>query len=187
MPDEGDTFDFTHIAGNASDEIKKAVGNPRHFLVNRRPREFTTLIFGEAIQKNLKVTEISIKQKEEEARKLEARMVFEIDVTEDMLNAGGNIHGGCSAFLVDLCSSLALFVLTMETTGEQYPSVSQSLNIVYHSPAALGERLRIVNVTLTAGARAQSARTEIWNVTHHRLAVSGTHIKMMPSIPKASL
>ena len=35
------------------------------------------------------------------------------------------------------CSSLALFVLTMETMEEQYPSVSQSLNIVYHSPAAL--------------------------------------------------
>lgn len=119
MPIEEDTFDIAHIAGNASDEIKQTVGNPGGFFAHRRPHEITSPIFGESIQKHLKVTEISIKKKEEEERKLEARMVFEIDVTEglwefidsylkslltdlDMLNAGGNVHGGCSAFLVDL-------------------------------------------------------------------------------------
>ena len=36
------------------------------------------------------------------------------------------------------CSTIALMVLTKQTTGEPYyGTVSQSLNIVYHSPAAL--------------------------------------------------
>jgi len=81
MPVE-DTFDVAHIAGNASDEIKQTVGNPRNFFVHRRPHKITSPMFGESIQKQLKVTEISIKKKEEEESKLEARMVFEIDVAE---------------------------------------------------------------------------------------------------------
>lgn len=81
MPEE-DTFDISRIAGNASDEIKQAVGNPKAYFVNHRPHGITSDIFGESIQKRLKVTEISIQKKEEEERKLEARMVYEVDVTE---------------------------------------------------------------------------------------------------------
>ena len=69
----------------------------------------------------MKVVEISLNRKAEEEKKLEARLVVELDVTEgqyihpiqmlkklfivfvlDMLNGAGNIHGGCSAFLVDV-------------------------------------------------------------------------------------
>ena len=78
-PAEGDTFDIAQITGNALNEIKQTAGNPGHFFANRR---FTAPIFGESIQKRLKVTEISINKKEEEERKLEARVVLEIDVTE---------------------------------------------------------------------------------------------------------
>jgi len=81
MPEE-DTFDIARIAGNASDEIKQTVGNPGEFFANRSPHEITSPIFGEFIQKRLKVTEVSIQKKEEEERKLEARMVLEVDVTE---------------------------------------------------------------------------------------------------------
>ncbi|KAJ7839312.1 hypothetical protein B0H13DRAFT_1454238, partial [Mycena leptocephala] len=51
-----------------------------------------------------------------------------------------------------------------------------------HSPATVGETLRIVNTTMTVGARALSARTEIWNATKHRLVASGVHIKMKPCL-----
>ncbi|KAF9480158.1 hypothetical protein BDN70DRAFT_877903 [Pholiota conissans] len=180
-------FDISHIAGNASDEIKQIVGDPGGFLTGRRNPQHNGPIFGEEIQRRLKVTEISIQKKAEEERKLEARYVVEIIVEEDMLNGGGNIHGGCSAFLVDVCSSLCLIALGIATTGDIHASVSQSLNIVYHSPAQAGDKLRLVNTTLTLGARAHSVRTEIWNVTHRRLVVSGTHVKMLPSTPKSNL
>ncbi|KAJ3506836.1 hypothetical protein NLJ89_g6644 [Agrocybe chaxingu] len=125
--------------------------------------------------------------KPEDEKKKEAKLVVEVDVTEDMLNGGGSIHGGCSAFLVDLCTAIALSALSLETKGELYPCISQSINLIYHSPAGLGDKLRLFNTTLTLGARVHSARTEIWNVTHHRLVVSGTHIIMVPSPPKVKL
>ncbi|PPR01588.1 hypothetical protein CVT26_013327 [Gymnopilus dilepis] len=172
----------SHIAGNAPDDVKSFLEN-----LLTSPRTGRSPTFAESVERRLKVTEVSIQKKSEEERKTEARVVLELEVSEDMLNGSGNIHGGCSAFLVDLCSTLALIALGMANTGEVTRSVSQSLNIVYHSPAQLGDKLRLVNTTLTLGARALSARTEIWNVTHHRLAVSGTHVKMAPSIPKSNL
>ncbi|KAJ7938176.1 HotDog domain-containing protein, partial [Mycena leptocephala] len=126
--------------------------------------------------------------KSEESLKKEARLVCEIVVTEDCLNGAGNIHGGCSAFLIDMwvifksyevqCSSMCFMAF------QRGMHVSQSLNIVYHSPATLGEKLRIVNNTMTVGSRVMSARTEIWNATQHRLVASGVHVKMRPSGPK---
>ncbi|TFK28978.1 hypothetical protein FA15DRAFT_664624 [Coprinopsis marcescibilis] len=176
------SVDISHIEGNASDEIKRMLSSTFDLFINPQGKKKGP-IFGEDIQRRLVVTEISIVKKAEEPKKLEGRVVLECIVAEDMLNGGGNIHGGCSAFLIDNCSTIALIALGLETTGKVIRSVSQSLNIVYHSPAALGDKIRIVNQTLTVGARAHSVRTEIWNVTHHRLVSSGTHIKMIPSPP----
>lgn len=113
--------DISHIAGNASDNIKRTIGNPGVYFQNK---DFEFPLFGESIQRRMKVVEISLNKKAEEQKKLEARVVVELDVTEgqfiirssrmskkallcfvffsDMLNGGGNIHGGCSAFLVDM-------------------------------------------------------------------------------------
>ncbi|EAU82753.1 hypothetical protein CC1G_10658 [Coprinopsis cinerea okayama7 len=173
-------LDISHVKGNAPEEIKRLLVSPYRLYKSNQAQG---PLFGEEIQKRLVVTEVSILQKAEEPLKQEGRVVLETDVAEDMLNGGGNIHGGCSAFLIDICSTLALIALGIVNNSKSTRSVSQSLNVVYHSPASLGDRIRIVNQTLTLGARAQSVRTEIWNVTHHRLVSSGTHIKMVPSPP----
>ncbi|KAF9449045.1 hypothetical protein P691DRAFT_728616 [Macrolepiota fuliginosa MF-IS2] len=178
-----DITDISHIQGNASDEIKRVLGYPSAFFYAARTEDFNQPLFGDAIVDRLVCTEISLYAKPEEPRKVEAKVVIETTVEEDMLNGGGKIHGGCSALLIDMCSTLALTALSMNANGESIMSVSQALNVVYHSPAGLGDRLRLVNTTLTFGARAHSARTEIWNLTHHRLVASGTHIKMQPSAP----
>ncbi|KAJ7145850.1 HotDog domain-containing protein [Mycena epipterygia] len=163
------------ISGNADDGVKEFLSN----LSNSFGKRFNQKpAFGNSILARMVVTEASVNKKAEEPLKEEGRVVCELIVTEDMLNGGGNVHGGCSAYLIDMCSTLALIVV------HQGMNVSQSLNIVYHSPAGLGEKLRIVNTTMTVGARAVSARTEIWNATHHRLVASGVHIKMQPSAPK---
>ncbi|KAJ7631962.1 HotDog domain-containing protein [Mycena polygramma] len=148
---------------------------PRLFGLNRREKPG----FGDSIIRNLVVTHASVEKKAEEPLKEQGRVVCELVVTEDMLNGGGNVHGGCSAFLIDVCSTLCLLAFQAPIN-----TVSQSLNIVYHSPATVGETLRIVNTTMTVGARAMSARTEIWNETKHRLVASGVHIKMKPSEAK---
>ena len=182
--------DISKIDGNASDNIKEILGNiPLMFA--RSPVENGAGTFGASILKRMAVTELSVLTKAEEPQKLEARAVCELTVEEDMINGGGNIHGGCSAFLIDVCSTLALMTLSMTNSPDAdfqaLRSVSQSLNVVYHSPAGLGDKIRLVNSTMTLGARAQSARTEIWNLTHHRLVASGVHVKMQPSPPKSRL
>ncbi|KAJ6480414.1 hypothetical protein C8R45DRAFT_832196, partial [Mycena sanguinolenta] len=125
----------------------------------------------------LVVTHASVEEKVEEALKREGKVVCELTVTEDMLNGLGTVHGGCSAFLIDICviryftlsrptdpnlltrcSSMALFVFQPELA-----SVSSSMDVVFHSPASIGETLRIVNSTIAVGARAMSARTEAGN------------------------
>ena len=85
---------------------------------------WTKQIFAGSIGRELEITEISLNAKAEESKKLEARVVCEMDVTEgilyalcihannqrrfnyslkpDMLNFDGNMHGGCSAYVVDV-------------------------------------------------------------------------------------
>ncbi|KAF8165902.1 HotDog domain-containing protein [Crassisporium funariophilum] len=175
--------DVAHIAGNASVHIKRVLSNTEAFYANRFPDTIKKTIFCEALHERFKVTEVSITEKVDEPRKKEGRVVVELDVMEDMLNGGGSMHGGCTASLIDMCSTLALHALVMSETTSEYISVSQTMNIVYHSPAQLGDKLRLVNTTLTVGARAHSVRTEVWNATHHRLVASGSQIKMVPSAP----
>ncbi|KAG6875458.1 hypothetical protein C0992_003768 [Termitomyces sp. T32_za158] len=176
-----ETRDISKVAGNVPDHVKAIVSNMSRYYLPGHNLKVSGPIFGASIAKRLEVTEASVLQKAEEPSKTEGRMVCELTVEEDMLNGGGNIHGGCSAFLIDICSSMPITMLRLATTGEYEYSVSQSLNIVYHSPAGLGDRIRLVSTTLTIGGRVVSARTEIWNVTHHRLVASGVHIKMKPS------
>ncbi|KAJ6476206.1 HotDog domain-containing protein [Mycena sanguinolenta] len=156
---------------NALTDLSHVFGKPMN--LNDRSKEF-----GESIDQQLLVTQASVQSKSEEPTKKEGRLVCEIVVTDDMLNFLGNVHGGCSAFLIDICSSMCLMV------HQRGMHVSQSLDIVYHSPAMLGETLRIISNTITLGARVMSARTEIWNATKHRLVASGVHVKMQPSRPK---
>ncbi|KAJ7778458.1 hypothetical protein B0H16DRAFT_887373 [Mycena metata] len=166
------------FADDIDEEIKRSLSDLSHVLgilpnlKNPRPQ------FGESIVAQLLVTHASVQRKLEEPLKKEGRVLCEIVVAHDMLNGMASLQGGCSAFLIDVCSSLCLSVL------QRSNHVSQSLNVVYHSPASLGEKLRIINTTMAVGARVMSARTEIWNATQHRLVASGVHIKMQPSTAK---
>lgn len=108
----------SQISGNASDNIKRIMGS---FFQNFHQEDVGFSAFGDSIEKRMKIVEISVNKNGEEERKLEARVVIELDVTEgqcrrpfqalplllivlvlDMLNRGGNMHGGCAAFLVDM-------------------------------------------------------------------------------------
>ncbi|KAJ3998239.1 hypothetical protein F5050DRAFT_1746060 [Lentinula boryana] len=176
--------DISHIGGNASDKIK-------NFLVDRR-KLFTALglapkletTFGDSVVAALKLSEISIHKNELEPLSLEAIAVCKIRITQDMVNGHGTLHGGCSALLIDFCSSLATIALQMHTTGFPGLGFSETIHVVFHAPALLGEELRVVNTCTSAGEVVQSARTEIWSDTHHRLVVSGVHVTVKPQKPK---
>ncbi|KAJ8517761.1 hypothetical protein ONZ45_g5081 [Pleurotus djamor] len=165
--------DVSHIAGNASPEVKAMVSNPAWM-------DHAGNSFAIGIARRINVTEVSIVPKTEEPKKKEAKVTY-------MLNGGGKIHGGCSATLVDLCTSYTLLAYNMAVLGEATLTVSQAINVVYHSPAERGDTIKIVSTTMSVGARAMSARCELWNATHHRLVASGVHITMQPSAAKPKL
>jgi acyl-coenzyme A thioesterase 13 len=77
-----DLFDISQIAGNASDDMKRTIGNPGDFFQNRRVEDLSSAMFGESILKRMKMVEISLNRKAEEEKKMEARVVVELDVTE---------------------------------------------------------------------------------------------------------
>ncbi|KAG8932087.1 hypothetical protein FRC01_000272 [Tulasnella sp. 417] len=66
-------------------------------------------------------------------KKKTAEVECEVAVEEDMINAFGTLHGGCSGFLIDVCTTLPLIVLSDEKWGAG--GITQGLNVVFHSPA----------------------------------------------------
>ena len=76
-------FDVSQITGNASDDIKRIIADrgPGGFFQSQRIGRSST-IFGESMLKRMKVVEISLNRNTEEEKKMEARVVIELDVTE---------------------------------------------------------------------------------------------------------
>ncbi|KAH7096649.1 hypothetical protein BKA62DRAFT_774980 [Auriculariales sp. MPI-PUGE-AT-0066] len=116
----------------------------------------------------------------DEAGKETAEMTCETKVYDDMLNGYRTLHGGCSAYLTDICPSLGLMPLLAQ-------HVTLSLDIVCHAPAPRGAMLRIVSTTKSIGKRVLSLRCEIYDKDSGKLYVSGNHIKMPPSPPQSRL
>ncbi|KZO99702.1 hypothetical protein CALVIDRAFT_561033 [Calocera viscosa TUFC12733] len=92
--------------------------------------------------------------------------IHETTVTNAFLNSGGNLHGGCAAFLIDvfvqLCDAVAV------RTRRQYGSIE----------APLGTPLRIISTSVSAGGRVSTVRSEIWDTKRDKLVASGVHLKM---------
>ncbi|KAL1944291.1 hypothetical protein VTO73DRAFT_3476 [Trametes versicolor] len=138
--------------------------------------------FARSTGSSLVLTEVGVFQREKDG-KAHARITYQTTVHDEMLNIGGNMHGGCAVYMIDICSSMALAVLGM-ATGKPWNFVSQAINTTFHAPVPLGAKIELVNTTVSFGSRTVSAITEIWDITNNRLCVTGVHNKMKPSDPK---
>lgn len=100
-------FDPSTIVGNISDDIKQAICANVAFSTPE------STVFGESIQKRLRITEISVKQKTDEPKKTEAKVVVELGVTEGVIqNCQSNftdLSKTCSMALI-LCMEVALHI-----------------------------------------------------------------------------
>ncbi|KAF5371176.1 hypothetical protein D9758_004271 [Tetrapyrgos nigripes] len=172
--------DISRIAGNASHTIKQLFADPVEYF-NVYAKGLLNHGFAETVVARIVMTEVSILDDPEEKERKRARVVCRMVVEEDMVNGIRSIHGGCSALLVDLCSGQATAALGIYLGLGHVLTVSQSLSVVYHAPAYLGEVIRIVSTSVAVGSQVETGRTEIWSETHHRLVASGLHIKMVPS------
>ncbi|KIP10374.1 hypothetical protein PHLGIDRAFT_101272 [Phlebiopsis gigantea 11061_1 CR5-6] len=160
--------------GNVPQELKDLIAH--WWLENAQGQGF-----GRPICEKLFVSEMQLFDNPEVPGKKEARVVFEIDVQEDMCNYLGAMHGGCTSFLIDLCSSITFNLIASHLAPQVTKHVSLSLNVTFHAPAVIGSKLRIVNTTAAFGKRVMTARSEVYDVTNGRICASGVHVKMPPS------
>ncbi|KZP00255.1 hypothetical protein CALVIDRAFT_595635 [Calocera viscosa TUFC12733] len=109
-------------------------------------------------------------------------IVHEAKVSEDFLNCNNVVHGGCTAFIMDICTTSVLFPFS-----EQRMNVSLNLDVIYHAPAPLGTRLRIVSTSVTLNARILTLSCEMYDADRGTLLATGKHIKMYPRAGDAKL
>ncbi|KAF9781341.1 HotDog domain-containing protein [Thelephora terrestris] len=109
----------------------------------------------------------------------EASTVAEVAVSPEMLNGAGILHGGCIAYLIDICGSTPLVVLG-HVLGKNGLGVTQNMNVSYHAPVSLGATIEIVSHSVTMGSRVMSSRCEIIEKTSGRIVASATVTKMQP-------
>ncbi|KAF8209971.1 hypothetical protein K438DRAFT_1753579 [Mycena galopus ATCC 62051] len=170
------------ITGNADESFKQSILNLPNFNdgTDRSP-------FGDSIIQGLVVAYASVEKRADEPLKTEGKILCELMVTEDMLNGRGNFHGGCSAYLIDMWFPRVLHVSLNGLRCAYLASTSvaegtQTMVKTYtYKGRKSGEKLRIINTTMTIGRRTMTNRTEIWSATMYRLAASGVHIKTAPS------
>ncbi|KAJ3853916.1 hypothetical protein EV368DRAFT_63692 [Lentinula lateritia] len=161
------------ISGNASPTIKQAFHNPAMIFSTLDQGKYHVLGFAmETIFQRVLVTNINCSnahggQGESLDSKLNVdaqpsrdgdlnegvaatgqsqsiTLVCEVDVYPDMANNYHILHGGCTAFLIDMCSSLAVVALIMTMNSKptevasfppEFNWLTQTLNVVYHSPS----------------------------------------------------
>ncbi|KAI6199124.1 Acyl-coenzyme A thioesterase 13 [Aphelenchoides besseyi] len=76
----------------------------------------------------------------------EKRVVLEFEVTEELINGKGTLHGGQTSLLVDIATALAITL-----TVRDVPLVSVELACSYLQPALLGERITVEAECLKIG------------------------------------
>ncbi|KIK60496.1 hypothetical protein GYMLUDRAFT_43820 [Collybiopsis luxurians FD-317 M1] len=124
------------VSGNASDDIKGFLVDPQTSFNTLNEGKFRTT-FAQSVVERIVILEASLIRNGVEPSRQEAKVVCSIRVEEDMINGLGSMHGGASALLVDLCSTLAMVTLQMHLNGSPVVTVSQAMNLTFHAPAPL--------------------------------------------------
>ncbi|TRM69198.1 HotDog domain-containing protein [Schizophyllum amplum] len=168
LPNYGD---ISLITGNAPDYVKQLTCNTFYgYGVGEGDA------FGSAVGHAVRFKEISIDRKLEKQGRFEATTVADLLVTKHMLNGAGMLHGGCIAYLIDN-TPLVVLGLVSNVNGV---GVTQGMNIMFHAPAPLGTRLRIVSTSVSLGGRVMTARCEIIDRDSGRSVASAFINKMQP-------
>ncbi|THU91053.1 hypothetical protein K435DRAFT_674919 [Dendrothele bispora CBS 962.96] len=172
-PLPGSEVDVSQIRGNVSDQSKRlAVNIFSHFIGAREEN------FGAQVGRRLKLVEMNVSSRN--GRATEAQTVFEIAVAKDMCNIYGTLHGACATYIVDPCSVSALVVLGA-ALGVDGTGVSQSMNLIWHQPAKIGTRLRVLSTSIYIEGRIRTSRCELWGVDDDKLYVSAVHSTVNPN------
>ncbi|EIN14440.1 hypothetical protein PUNSTDRAFT_80807 [Punctularia strigosozonata HHB-11173 SS5] len=172
LPNYGDV---TTVSGNAPDSIKQL-----NYNVFAGYGLGDSDCFGHAVGKTVRFVAVNIDRKGGSQGRLEATTVAEVTVTKNMLNGAGMLHGGCVTTLIDNCCSTPLVVLGLAKNVNGV-GVTQSMNVLFHSPAPPGTCLQITSTSISLGSRVMSSRCEITDKISGRIIASAMLNKMQPS------
>lgn len=175
LPDHGDVSATT---GNVGDDIKRLNYNT-YFSYGVGDED----CFGYQAGKDVKFVDINVDRRLEHHGRLEATTIAEVVVSKNMLNGAGMLHGGCITYLIDNCCSTPLVVLGL-VQGVNGVGVTQGMNVLFHSPASLGARIRIISSSVSLGGRVMTSRCEIINKDTGRIIASAFLNKMQPNMSK---
>ncbi|KJE94735.1 thioesterase superfamily member 2 [Capsaspora owczarzaki ATCC 30864] len=103
----------------------------------------------------------------------EGRVVCLFKLTEHHTNRMGNLHGGLSATIVDIVTTLACVSKT------NHPGVSTDLNVTYLNPATVGDTIRIEASVIKAGGRLAFTAADILRNHDNVIVAHGRHTKYM--------
>ncbi|KAF5325291.1 hypothetical protein D9619_009541 [Psilocybe cf. subviscida] len=165
----------TFIGGNAPEYVKQL--NYNTFMAYGVGEEES---FGFRVGRAVRFTEVNVNRKMERQGRLEATTIAEVEVVKHMLNGAGMLHGGCLAYLIDN-TPLVVLGLIQSVNGV---GVTQSMTVLFHSPAPRGTCLQIVSTSMSLGGRVMSSRCEILDKHSGRLIASATMSKMQPTASK---
>ncbi|CAG9768779.1 unnamed protein product [Ceutorhynchus assimilis] len=99
----------------------------------------------------------------------------ELKIDENHINPLGTLHGGLSATLVDVVSSLGL---TTHNAAE-YGHVSIDMHLTYYKSASIGEEIHIVSNLAKIGKKLAFLEVDIKNKESQEVLVRGTHVKFL--------
>ena len=97
-----------------------------------------------------------------------------MEVTEDLSNRYGTLHGGCIATIVDVVSTAALVSLS------EFGGVTLELNCSYLNAAKVGETVEVEARVLKVGGAVAVLACSIKAQGSGRLVAEGRHTKYLP-------
>uniref|UniRef100_A0A914C4G6 Acyl-coenzyme A thioesterase 13 n=1 Tax=Acrobeloides nanus TaxID=290746 RepID=A0A914C4G6_9BILA len=100
----------------------------------------------------------------------------EFQVSEDLTNHIGTLHGGQTATLIDIVTTAALVA-----TERAQPGVSVDLIVSYLAPAKLNETIVVDANVLRVGKTLAYTRADLYRKEDNKLVATGLHTKAFPS------
>uniref|UniRef100_A0A1I7YNU3 Acyl-coenzyme A thioesterase 13 n=1 Tax=Steinernema glaseri TaxID=37863 RepID=A0A1I7YNU3_9BILA len=134
-----DYFVTIAVAQMAAAALARNIARVRQHIT-----EFPTMAGFNRIPGNCKIVSVE-----------EGRVRVEMDVTANQLNPVGTLHGGCTATLADIFTTMALIA-----TPRGLPGVSVDLHCSYLSAAKEGETIIIDSQVIKSGRSMAFTRAE---------------------------
>jgi len=105
----------------------------------------------------------------------EGKVKVEFEVTEDLTNPFGTLHGGCTSTLVDIITTQALLA-----TPKMLPGVTVDLNVSCLAAAKLGETIIIDAEVIRSGRSLAFTKASLYRKTDMTPIATALHTKAFP-------